>query len=430
MSEQQFTTPRGVADILPEDQSLWNAVRATATATAQQFGYQQIDTPVFENTDLFRRGVGSETDIVQKEMYSFEDLGGDSLTLRPEGTAPVCRAYIEHGMHNLSQPVRLFYLAPMFRYDRPQAGRFRQHHQFGCEAIGDPSPIVDAEIIEIGLRYIQSLGLSDITLRINSIGDGDTRSKYSEALRRHYSEHAASLPKVDRDRLERAPLRLLDSKEATTRELSASAPRSLDFLSAGAREHWQTLLGYLEAIKTAYPTFTYRVDHTLVRGLDYYNRTVFEFEPANQTSQSSLFGGGRYDPLIGILGGQSTPGVGFGSGIERIILEIERQNSLPIDDTAANAVIVHMGASATKTASSIAAQLRNRGLAILMAPDGKSMRAQMRFANRCNADYAVIIGEREIEQKVAALKSLRSDDAQSTVDLDARSIAHKITSLS
>ena len=430
MSEQQFKTPRGVADILPEDQSLWNAVRATATATAQQFGYQQIDTPVFENTDLFRRGVGSETDIVQKEMYSFEDLGGDSLTLRPEGTAPVCRAYIEHGMHNLSQPVRLFYLAPMFRYDRPQAGRFRQHHQFGCEAIGDPSPIVDAEIIEIGLRYIQALGLSDITLRINSIGDGDTRSKYSEALRRHYSEHAASLPKVDRDRLERAPLRLLDSKEATTRELSASAPRSLDFLSAGAREHWQTLLEYLEAIKTAYPTFTYRVDHTLVRGLDYYNRTVFEFEPANQTSQSSLFGGGRYDPLIGILGGQSTPGVGFGSGIERIILEIERQNSLPIDDTAANAVIVHMGASATKTASSIAAQLRNRGLAILMAPDGKSMRAQMRFANRCNADYAVIIGEREIEQKVAALKSLRSEDAQSTVDLDARSIAHKITSLS
>ena len=184
MAEQQnYRAPRGVADILPDDQSLWNAVKNTAINTARQFGYQQIDTPIFENTGLFRRGVGNETDIVQKEMYSFDDLGGESLTLRPEGTAPVCRSYIEHGMHNLPQPVRLFYIAPMFRYDRPQAGRYRQHHQFGCEAIGDPSPIVDAEIIEIGLRYITALGLSDVTVRINSIGDpepGPTTSTTSE----------------------------------------------------------------------------------------------------------------------------------------------------------------------------------------------------------------------------------------------------------
>ena len=257
MAEQRnFKAPRGVADILPEDQILWNTVRATAIQTARQFGYQQIDTPVFENTALFRRGVGDETDIVQKEMYSFDDLGGESLTLRPEGTAPVCRAYIEHGMHNLPQPVRVFYIAPMFRYDRPQAGRYRQHHQFGCEAIGDPSPVIDAEIIEIGLRYITALGLSDVSVRINSIGDPGTRSGYADDLRRHFAKHSGDLPKVDRDRLERAPLRLLDSKEPATQQLSADAPKSLDYLSDEAKEHWETLLALLDGLKPRIQTST------------------------------------------------------------------------------------------------------------------------------------------------------------------------------
>ena len=275
MNEQRnFKAPRGVADILPEDQILWTAVKSTAILTARQFGYQQIDTPMFEQTGLFRRGVGDETDIVQKEMYSFDDLGGESLTLRPEGTAPVCRAYIEHGMHNLPQPVRVFYIAPMFRYDRPQAGRYRQHHQFGCEAIGDPSPIIDAEIIEIGLRYITALGLSDVTVRINSIGDPESRGDHANDLRNHYSKYTSDLPKVDRDRLDRAPLRLLDSKEPATQRLSADAPKSLDYLSDGAQDHWESLLDLLDGLKVAYPEFNYRIDHTLVRGLDYYNRTV------------------------------------------------------------------------------------------------------------------------------------------------------------
>ena len=351
MAEQRnYRAPRGVADILPDDQSLWNAVKHTAINTARQFGYQQIDTPIFENTGLFRRGVGNETDIVQKEMYSFDDLGGESLTLRPEGTAPVCRSYIEHGMHNLPQPVRLFYIAPMFRYDRPQAGRYRQHHQFGCEAIGDPSPIVDAEIIEIGLRYITALGLSDVTVRINSIGDPDTRTTYVDNLRNHYANYASDLPKVDRDRLERAPLRLLDSKEPATQKLSADAPKSLDYLSNEAQNHWENLLTLLDGLKTAYPKFNYHIDHTLVRGLDYYNRTVFEFEPSTEGSQTSLFGGGRYDPLIGILGGNPTPGVGFGSGIERIILEVQRQESLNVEESLLNAVMVHVGETATNRA--------------------------------------------------------------------------------
>ena len=419
-------TPRGLADILPENQNLWNTVRATAVQTARQFGYHQIDTPVFEHTGLFRRGVGDETDIVQKEMYSFDDLGGESLTLRPEGTAPVCRSYIEHGMHNLPQPVRLFYIAPMFRYDRPQAGRYRQHHQFGCEAIGDPSPIVDAEIIEIGLRYITALGLSDVSVRINSIGDPESRVGYTNDLRSHYVKYANDLPKVDRDRLERAPLRLLDSKEPATRKLSSDAPKSLDYLSDEAQQHWETLLALLDGLKIAYPQFNYHIDHTLVRGLDYYNRTVFEFEPSAEGSQTSLFGGGRYDPLIGILGGNPTPGVGFGSGIERIILEIQRQESLDLEAPAANAVMVHIGEDATRRASSLAAELRNHGLSVLMAPAGKSMRAQMRYANRANANYAVIIGNREIEQGVAAVKPLQSEGDQDLVTLDAQSIAKSI----
>ena len=424
MAEQaNYRAPRGVADILPDDQSIWNAVKSTAIRTARQFGYQQIDTPVFEHTGLFRRGVGDETDIVQKEMYSFDDLGGESLTLRPEGTAPVCRSYIENGMHNLPQPVRLFYLAPMFRYDRPQAGRYRQHHQFGCEAIGDPSPIIDAEIIEIGLRYITELGLSDVTVRINSIGDPETRHSYADDLRNHYSKYADDLPKVDRDRLDRAPLRLLDSKEAATQKISADAPKSLDYLSADAQEHWDNLLGLLDGLKTAYPSFSYRIDHTLVRGLDYYNRTVFEFEPSQEGSQTSLFGGGRYDPLIGILGGNATPGVGFGSGIERIILEIQRQESLEVAEPPLNAVMVHVGENATSRATSIAAELRNKGLGIIMAPAGKSMRAQMRYANRANANYAVIIGNREIEQGVAAVKPLQFDGEQLSIDLQADAIA-------
>ncbi|MCY4474485.1 MAG: histidine--tRNA ligase [Chloroflexi bacterium] len=427
MAEQQnYRAPRGVADILPDDQSVWNAVKKTAINTARQFGYQQIDTPVFENTGLFRRGVGGETDIVQKEMYSFDDLGGESLTLRPEGTAPVCRSYIEHGMHNLPQPVRLYYIAPMFRYDRPQAGRYRQHHQFGCEAIGDPSPTIDAEIIEIGLHYITALGLSDVTVRINSIGDPETRTSYADDLRNHYAKFADDLPKVDRDRLERAPLRLLDSKEPATQKLSADAPKSLDYLSDEAQNHWENLLVLLDGLKTAYPNFSYRTDHTLVRGLDYYNRTVFEFEPSTEGSQTSLFGGGRYDPLIGILGGNETPGVGFGSGIERIILETQRQESLDVAEPPRNAVMVHVGDNATIRAAQLAAELRNHGISVLMAPAGKSMRAQMRYANRANANYAIIIGDREIEQGVAAVKPLQFEGDQKTLALDSATIANFI----
>ena len=410
--QQNFRAPRGVADILPDDQTLWKAVTTTAIHTARQFGYQQIDTPVFEHTSLFRRGVGGETDIVQKEMYSFEDLGGDSLTLRPEGTAPVCRSYIEHGMHNLPQPVRLFYIAPMFRYDRPQAGRFRQHHQFGCEAIGDPSPNIDAEIIEIGLRYITALGLSDVTVRINSIGDPATRTSHADDLRNHYAKYANDLPKVDRDRLDRAPLRLLDSKESATQKLSADAPKSLDYLSEEAQNHWQsyshssTDSNLPIRISTTASTTPWFADWTTTTAPS----SSSNHRPKAAKHPSSA--AGDTTPSSASSAATNTPGVGFGSGIERIILEIQRQESLKVANPPLNAVMIHVGDNATNRASALAAELRNHGLSVLMAPAGKSMRAQMRYANRANANYAIIIGNREIEQNVAAIKPLQFEGDQ------------------
>ena len=237
-----FKRPRGTSDILPQDQPHWSHVYSTASKIAEQFGFGRIDTPTFENTNLFQRGVGDETDIVQKEMYSFEDHGGDSITLRPEGTASVCRAYIENGLHNLPQPVRMFYMAPMFRYERPQAGRVRQHHQFGCEIIGDSSHEVDAEIIELGWKYILELGIKDVTLRLNNLGDPASRSDYLSDLEKYFTGVANQLPQIDQIRLNRAPLRVLDSKNPRTQLLADAAPRSVDYLTGETKEHWNSLL--------------------------------------------------------------------------------------------------------------------------------------------------------------------------------------------
>lgn len=411
-----FKTPRGTQDILPAEQPYWDYVRKTAARVASEFGYGRIDTPMFEATSLFQRGVGDETDIVQKEMYTFEDNGGDSLTLRPEGTASVCRAYIEHGMQNLPQPVRQYYVAPMFRYERPQAGRVRQHHQFGVEAIGDASATVDAEIIELGFRYLSQLGLSNFTLRLNSLADPEERKPYLAKLHDYFARYSGDLPKVDLARLERAPLRLLDSKEEATRKIGEDAPRALDYLGDQSRLHWEELTGLLEDLKETYPSFEYQTDHRLVRGLDYYNRTVFEFEPQNAGGQGTMIAGGRYDPLIEILGGPPTPGIGFGSGIERIILELKAQEVPVPQPDELKAVIVSVGA-ARNAASRLAAELRSHGIATVLAP-ARSFKAQMRYANQSGAANAVILGERELEAGVAALKSLRSDTPQVEVPLD------------
>jgi histidyl-tRNA synthetase len=421
-----FKRPRGTADILPEDQPYWAHVYATARKVANQFGYQRIDTPVFEDTKLFQRGVGDATDIVQKEMYSFEDHGGDLITLRPEGTASVCRAYIENGLHNGPQPVRMFYMAPMFRYERPQAGRVRQHHQFGCEAIGDASPEVDAELIELGWKYISELGIRNVTLRLNSLGDPEARADYISDLDKYFTERVDQLPKLDKDRLQRAPLRVLDSKARETQALADAAPKSVDYIGGESKDHWDALLTLLDNLKTVYTEFSYKVDHRLVRGLDYYNRTVFEYEPLGAGSQGTLLAGGRYDPLIGILGGQETPGIGFGSGIERMILEMKKQEVEVARPSGPDIVVVVLG-DAGAAAANLATALRAVDISTVLAPK-RSMKAQMRYANNQNAANVVILGDREVENGVAAVKSLTDGGDQSEVVLDAVSIAAHVRS--
>ena len=419
-----FKRPRGTADILPDDQPYWSHVYSTAHKVANQFGYRRIDTPTFEDTNLFQRGVGDETDIVQKEMYSFEDHGGDGITLRPEGTASVCRAYIENGLHNSPQPVRMFYMAPMFRYERPQAGRFRQHHQFGCEAIGDQSPKVDAEIIELGWKYIADLGIKNVTLRLNSLGDPEGRTAYLSDLENYFRGVADQLPKLDRARLDRAPLRVLDSKAKETQTLADAAPKSVDYINGEAKEHWDELLSLLDNLKEVYPDFSYKVDHRLVRGLDYYNRTVFEYEPLDAGGQGTLLAGGRYDPLISILGGQETPAIGFGSGIERMILELKKQEAKIAPSAGPDIVVVTLGDAASAGAK-LATALRAANVSTVLAPS-RSMKAQMRYANQQNASNVVIIGDREVENGVVSVKNLSESGAQSEVSLDVTSIAEHV----
>ena len=421
-----FRAPRGTYDILPNDQPYWSFATRTAAEIASRFGYGRIDTPVFESTDLFERGVGDATDIVQKEMYTFEDHGGGSLTLRPEGTAGVCRAYIEHGLHNQPQPVRMYYVANFFRYERPQAGRFRQFNQFGIEAIGDGSPYVDVEVIELGWSFVQALNITGVRLRINSIGDSECRPAYLDALRDYYGNHIEEICEDDRKRLERAPLRLLDCKKTGCQSIAAAAPGSTDYLCDACGEHWRLVLALLDGLKDTYPDLDYYVDHRLVRGLDYYTRTVFEIEPLNAAGQSTLLGGGRYDGLIEEIGGQPTPGIGFASGLDRLIARVKSQEGFDLPETGPDIVIVHLGDNAGRRGASLAAGLRADGLVVLVAPDGRSMRAQMRYSNACNARYALIIGDREIESGEGSLRPLQEDSGQAGVALSVEAIARAV----
>ena len=417
----KLSTPRGTYDVLPNNQEEWFYVTSVCKDVVHDFSYERIDTPVFESTDLFRRGVGESTDMVQKEMYTFEDHGGDSVTLRPEGTASVCRAYIQHGMYNTPQPVRYYYIAPMFRYERPQSGRLRQHHQFGCEAIGDGSPQIDSEIIELGWSYITRLGLGGITLRINSIGDLTSRARYMKDLKTFLNGFESKLPKIDKERLLRSPLRVLDSKEPETIQIIKKAPRSIDYLQDEPLEHWNELINLLELKKSALRNFDYIIDHTLVRGLDYYNRTVFEFQSTTSGNQGTILGGGRYDPLIELLGGPPTCGVGFGSGIERMILELKKQSVKFQNSLKPDLVIIHIG-EASQRSSILATELRNVHVSAILAPK-KSIKGQLRYANNIEAKFAIIIGNQELESGVATLKSLNTELKDRTVNLSALNIA-------
>lgn len=396
-----YRAPRGTTDILPQEQSYWRYVERHAIAVCERFGYERIDTPLFEAAGLFARSVGPETDIVEKETYTFQDRGGDEVTLRPEGTAPVCRAYIERGMQNLPQPVRLYYFCPIFRYERPQAGRYRQHHQFGIETIGDGDPILDVEVIQVGWALLQSLGLKSLSLVINSIGDPECRAGYYQSLREYYHGHYDHLCEDCQRRFDRNPLRLLDCKKESCQPYIDRAPRSIDYLCTLCKGHWDTVRGYLDNLK-----IPYRVDHRLVRGLDYYSRTVFEIQPPDEGSQSTIIGGGRYDGLIKELGGRPTPGVGFGSGIERIIVNLKKQEVPVLSDMPRAVAIVTLGDEARTYGVNLAASLRDEGLSVLIMPARPSLRSQLRHASSINARYALIIGDDELKRRVIGVRDM------------------------
>jgi len=398
-----FKAPRGTKDILPVEQGYWRWVTEKASEICQLHGYQRIDTPVFEDAGLFLHSVGEETDIVEKQMYTFDDRGGDKITLRPEGTAPVCRAYIEHGLHNLPQPVRLFYFGPIFRYERPQAGRFRQHQQLGCEAIGAADATLDAEIIDMAWTLYASLGLKNLTLQLNSIGCRTCRREYLQRLKGYYLSHEESLCRDCKSRLSRNPLRLLDCKNPNCHELVKGAPRITEYICADCQAHFGVLKDCLATLQ-----IPYEVNPYLVRGLDYYTRTVFEIQPVDVGGQSTIGGGGRYDNLIEILDGKPTPAVGFATGLERIILNLQKQGLEPPTTSGAKVYVAHIGAEARKEAVKLSAQLRQAGIAATLAVDDRSLKAQLKQANALGFSHAVIIGEDEVASGTRTVRIMES----------------------
>ena len=375
---------------------------------AARFGFGRIDTPAFENSNLFIRSVGEGTDIVEKEMYSFDDRGGDSITLRAEGTAPVCRAYLEHGMHNLPQPVRLYYFCPVFRYERPQAGRFRQHHQFGVEVLGDADPSVDAEVIEVAWDLMTSLGLNEINLLINSVGDSECRPAYVAKLKEYYSGHQAVLCDDCKSRLDRNPLRLLDCKVETCHALGNDAPQSAENLCDDCGEHWAKLLSYLDKMQ-----LPYQIDHRLVRGLDYYTRTVFEVQPVDAGGQSTICGGGRYDGLITELGGRETPGIGFGTGLERLTLNLKRSEVPVPDEPSPLFLVANVGDDARIAALDLSVRLRRAEVGAILSSGTRGLRGQMRQANALNIPFTLILGDDEIEKGEVVVRNMESSDQES-----------------
>ncbi|GBD23083.1 Histidine--tRNA ligase [bacterium HR29] len=409
----RFQAPRGTQDILPAQQPYWQRVLTVAQETVRLFGFRRIDTPIFESAALFEKGSGDTTDVVEKEMYVFEDRGGDLLALTPEGTPAICRAYLEHGMASWPQPVRLWTTHPMFRYDRPQRGRYRQHTQIDCEIIGSASPLADAEAIELLWTIYERLGLRNLEVRLSSIDDPEPRRAYVAALKEYYRPFLERLSEDSRRRFERNPLRLLDSKDERDLPFKEGAPKLVDRLSPAARDHFEAVQRLLQAAG-----IPYRIDPLLVRGLDYYNRTVFEVVPLDdERAQSTVGGGGRYDGLIELLGGPPTPAVGFGTGIERIILEMERNGIVLQEAPTTDLFVAVLGEAAALEGTRAARKLRAAGLATVVGEPERSLKAQLRTADRLGAAAAVIIGEDEIRAGVAVLKPLRDERPQEEVPL-------------
>ena len=403
-----YKAPRGTTDILPAEQGYYRHVEETAARLCLRYGYERIDTPVFEDARLFVRTIGAGTDIVEKETYTFDDRSGQAMTLRPEGTAPICRAYIEHGMRTLPQPVRLFYLASIFRYERPQKGRYRQHQQFGAEAIGDGDPALDAEVIDMAWRFCAAMGLTGLTIQLNSIGCRVCRPAYLAELQEHYSTHVDVLCPDCRVRLQKNPLRLLDCKKPSCQETAQSAPRSSKHLCPECDGHFEAVMGYLDTLGIAFEQ-----NHRLVRGLDYYTKTVFEVQPqGREGAQSAVGGGGRYDDLIEELGGRPTPAVGFAIGIERVVLGMKQQGMTPPASSAQKVFVASLGDQAKAEAVKLTAELRHAGVAAIPSLGNRSLKAQLRQANALGAAHALIMGDDEVRDGRVVLRHMGRGEQQ------------------
>ena len=403
-----ISIPKGTKDMLPRDAAAWHYVEQKARETAALFSFREIRTPMFEHTELFTRGVGETTDIVTKEMYTFEDKGGRSMTLRPEGTAGVARAFIENGLGQDVMPMKAYYLASVFRYERPQSGRLREHHQFGVELYGSSSPYADAEVISLAHTFLSSVGIGGLTLHLNSIGCKECRPKFNAALRGYIGDNLDRMCGKCRERFDKNPLRILDCKEEKCREIVKAAPSITDFLCDDCRAHFEQLQGILE--RQGVP---FVVDASVVRGLDYYTRTVFEFVSEDIGAQGTVCGGGRYDGLVEEVGGKSTPAVGFGLGLERLLLVLQNTGRLDAPRERADVYLAPLGERAAGEVPAIAAGLRRAGVSADYDMMGRGVKAQMKYADKSGARFVVVIGDNELESGTAVLKNMDTGEERS-----------------
>jgi histidyl-tRNA synthetase len=410
-------------DLLPAEMAIWRRLHREADELCDQRGYAELVTPIVEHTEVFSHGVGEGTDIVEKEMYTFKDRGGRSLSLRPEATASAVRAFFEGGLNQGPQPARLWYEGPMFRYDRPQKGRYRAFRQFGVEAIGDDAPELDVEVIELSSVWLRRCGVDDFTLEVNSIGDATCRPAYRQALQDYYRPHLDELCEDDRRRFETNPLRLLDCKKPNCQALQAGAPRTIDHLCEACAEHHRRVLAALDALG-----ITYRQNDRLVRGLDYYTRTAFEYwDPGIGGQQNALGGGGRYDGLAKVLGFPSTPGVGFAMGEDRVVLALQergRTEAVPPPQVS----VIPAAAESEATAMRLAARLRGQGLRVVVQFGRKSMKAQMRQAQKVGAPVVLILGDEEVASGLVAVRDMhRAEQTVVAQDLIAGAVEALLT---
>lgn len=401
-----ISIPKGTKDMLPQDAYKWHYVESVARETAALFGFREIRTPMFEHTELFTRGVGETTDIVTKEMYTFLDKGGRSMTLRPEGTAGVARAFIENGLAQQTLPMKAYYLASVFRYERPQNGRLREHHQFGVELYGSELPSADAEVIALAHTFLTKAGLKSLSLNINSIGCRECRAKYNAALKEYIGANLNNMCTACRDRFDRNPLRILDCKEEKCRAITAGAPRITDFLCDGCREHFAEVQNTLARLN-----IPFAVNPSIVRGLDYYTRTVFEFVSDDIGAQGTVCGGGRYNHLVEEVGGKPTAAVGFGMGLERLLMVLENTGALTAEPERSDVYLAALGERAAEYVPVLAAELRAAGVKTEFDLMGRGLKAQMKYADKCGARFSAVIGDEEMARGSAALKNMETGES-------------------